>query len=85
MNDLEALKELQRQVDCWQQGIDFEYKIDPLKIAVAALKKQIPKNPVKVQVQPFYRKHFEDQYTCPVCRDIVKTKYCGNCGQKLNW
>ena len=22
---------------------------------------------------------------CPICGDLAKTNYCGNCGQKLDW
>lgn len=43
------------------------------------------KAPVEVDVQPYFRKHFAKQYTCPKChsRTQGEDKFCRNCGQRL--
>ena len=53
------------------------------KIAVAAMKKQIPKRPVTYTPT--------NRADCPVCGETVRGidkpygKYCGWCGQRLDW
>lgn len=38
MNGIEkAIKELQRQVKCWEGGKPFGYAIEPLKTAISAM------------------------------------------------
>lgn len=41
MNEQEALDELKHQVKCWREGTDFEYKIEPLEIAIVALENRL--------------------------------------------
>ena len=41
MDSQEALDELKHQVKCWREDTDFEYKIEPLEIAIEALEKQL--------------------------------------------
>lgn len=73
------------------EGLDTsnsEENIKAKKMAVAAMKKQIPQRPVE---------HFtgnEWECKCPVCGGITDTptevieeciQYCGWCGQRLDW
>ena len=73
------------------EGLDesnSEENIEAKKMAVAAMRKQIPKRPVE---------HFngnEWECKCPVCGGITDTptevieeciQYCGWCGQRLDW
>lgn len=73
------------------EGLDTsnsEENMEAKKMAVAAMRKQIPKRPVE---------HFtgnEWECKCPVCGGITNTltevieeciQYCGWCGQKLDW
>lgn len=46
-------------------------------MAFHALKKQVPRNPIKMEANGFY--------VCPHCQQPVATTYCPDCGQKLNW
>lgn len=50
------------------------------EIALANIEKQIPNKPEVIQ-------GFMNIFHCPICEGIVgfKQKYCGNCGQKLDW
>ena len=69
------------------EGLDTsnsEENIKAKKMAVAAMKKQIPQRPVVN----------EWECKCPVCGGITDTprelidefiQYCGWCGQKLDW
>ena len=72
-----ALNDLKQQVDKWEKGIDFEYYLPPLKVAIKALEKQIPK---KLKTYNTFERHCE-------CGAIVKSycKYCCECGQALDW
>lgn len=56
-----------------------------ITMAIEALEKQIPKVAKKVDVQPYFRKHYSNDLACPVChnRVSVKMNYCPNCGQRL--
>lgn len=63
-----------------KEGITDLYILDKQNI-VAALEKQIPKKPLP-----------EDKWygngKCPRCNAVFldkSTKYCGNCGQALDW
>ena len=49
--------------------------------------RDIPKSPVEVEVQPYFRKHFAKQYSCPECYAAVNKfyNYCPKCGQRLLW
>jgi hypothetical protein len=80
----EALIELKRQVNLWEKGKEFAYYLPPLKVAIKALEKQIPKKP---------RVDDDGWLCCPNCNetfamfDSLKRRLlcCGCCGQKLDW
>lgn len=74
---------------CYAQGTAGQHK-EVLQMAINALEKQIPK---KVKIEQWiytkcdcgyeFSKHHEDgYYSIPYEK---KTKYCPNCGQKLDW
>lgn len=87
MTEQEAIQELKydceqlgKAIPCdtsWGQAIETAYGM-----AISALEKQIPKNPIKIQTSPkrFY-------YACPICenRQDRQEKHCYECGQSLDW
>lgn len=60
-----------------------EENIEAKKIAIAAMRKQIPEKPVTYKET--------NRADCPVCGETVRGidkpygKYCSGCGQKLDW
>ena len=66
--------------------------IDFVRIAINALEKQIPKNPI---MKTYYEDMEEEYLCCPTCGEILTDRipldnkdfyfHCLNCGQKLNW
>lgn len=55
------------------------------KAVQIAIDKQIPMKAIKVDVQPYFRKHFADRYECPVCHREVHSYWngCPYCLQAL--
>lgn len=51
------------------------------------MNRDTPQAPIEVEVQPYFRKHFAKQYSCPECHAAVKESYnyCPKCGQILLW
>ena len=49
---------------------------DACRLAIEALEKQVPKKPTN---------NSWTHYHCPVCMKSVNSKYCGNCGQAIDW
>ena len=93
MTNEKALKELKRQVEKWEKGMHFTYSLPPLKVAISALEKQIPKK--VTHEATLYR-----CTTCPTCKNVidefiefipgqpkirVQTIHCKFCGQALDW
>ena len=56
-----------------------------LDLAIEAITKQIPKKLEKVDVQPYFRKHYSNNFVCPVCHNRVNANmnHCEHCGQRL--
>lgn len=53
-----------------------------------AMERQIVRKPSKIDVQPYFRKHCANKYSCPLCHQKIGThqqKFCSYCGQKLDW
>ena len=68
--------------------------IEALKMAISALKKQIPKKPTphivdgeKIKIGNGYWCKGTTIYRCPNCEDFISRmyKYCHKCGQALDW
>lgn len=80
---IEILEELKEREDC---GCDLEMQVESEKIKLEALEKQIPKKVIKTEYRNIKGNYLT---SCPNCRsqlfDFEKTKYCGECGQKLDW
>jgi peptide subunit release factor 1 (eRF1) len=78
----------------WQDGGRHYGEVEEARrLAISALEKQIPKNPIKKEEQ--YKKITVEIYYCPICNEEVsrrskssylcKTPYCDECGQKIDW
>ena len=76
----------------YKYGINYDIFAEPVtsyaKLAVAALKKQIPMKPV-------YDSTYRENY-CPACNTPftfygayrtfhIRPAFCGSCGQELDW
>ena len=78
---IENLKSLKMSEDDSSVG---KLKIQTYNIAIEALEKQIPKEPLnredKSEISYGY---------CPCCNNIIDNwndiRYCGECGQAINW
>lgn len=79
---LEEVKVVDDSIYAWNPGY-----IRALDMVIKAAQKQIPKAPVEVNVQPYFRKHFAKQYACPVCNRNIQGnfQYCPHCGQAIKW
>ena len=53
-----------------------------LDTAIAALKKQIPKNP---NITLRGTTGWNTESHCPVCKTMVHSGYCSGCGQAIDW
>lgn len=54
----------------------------------SAMERQIERKPSKIDVQPYFRKHCANKYSCPLCHQKIGThqqKFCSYCGQKFDW
>ena len=64
---------------------------EALKMAINALKKQIPKKPTPIDYEKYMDTvknalFLKGAYWCPNCNHVVKCgTYCSDCGQKLDW
>lgn len=70
-----------------EHGIKTEYLLNE-KAIISALEKQIPKKPIKIERQPYFRKHYSKSFTCPKCNNSILgtgRPYCAFCGQALDW
>ena len=81
IKNINALNALLGQKELYDD--EFE---NALAIAIDALEKQVPKKPL----------HMHKNYYCPICKengwmlwdDAIPNdmdKYCGKCGQAINW
>lgn len=53
-----------------------------------ARERQRGKKPNKSDVQPYFRKHCANIYSCPLCNKKLtyhKQKFCQYCGQAIDW
>ena len=88
MTESEAIKELHAIRP--RGGIISQKRAEAIDVAIKALEKQIPK---KVKIEQWidtkcdcgyeFSKHRGDGYYSIPLEN--KTKYCPNCGQKLDW
>ena len=53
-----------------------------------ARERRVGMKPNKADVQPYFRKHYANTYSCPLCRKKLvyhKQKFCQECGQAIQW
>ena len=83
---IDILRIILREATECEESISYVTDIDaePLRLAIKALEKQIPKKPVNYNSVPHSR--------CPICNNSVKVyedaheyHYCLYCGQRLDW
>ena len=57
------------------------------KAVQIAIDKQIPVKANRVEVQPYFRKHFADRYVCPVCHSELNERWngCPFCLQAIDF
>ena len=75
---IDILRIILREATECENSISYVTDIDaePLRLAIKALEKQIPKKPTN---------NIWTHYRCPVCMKLVNSRYCGTCGQRLDW
>lgn len=88
----EAIEILQEERDYAQF---LTYVREAIKIATAALEKQIPKRPLLQDIHDGNNGLLDYLYNCPICHMFVcyatelsieeKFAYCPSCGQALDW
>ena len=88
--DCKAVIEEAKSMGCNKVRALYDIPLENMELIVQALEKQIPK---KVKIEQwiytkcdcgyeFSRHHGDGYYSIPLEN---KTKYCPNCGQKLDW
>ena len=53
-----------------------------------ARERRVGIKPNKADVQPYFRKHYANTYSCPLCHKKLayhKQKFCQECGQAIQW
>ena len=57
------------------------------KAVQIAIDKQIPVKANRVEVQPYFRKHFADRYVCPICHNELNERWngCPFCLQAIDF
>ena len=69
--------------------IENDFKLEAFKVAVVALKKQIPASPIVWEEKYYFSPTPNDDwgYECPCCgnREIDYPEHHCDCGQALNW
>lgn len=95
MTENQAIKIIKQEKQ-WESNARIS---DAFEMAIKALEKQVPKKPLYKQgtrykwidsVRERGRYHNVEKYAnrdaCPNCKeDVLRTKYCEKCGQKLDW
>ena len=75
------------RIECAIRHIQTAVDVDPwaAEIAVEAMKKQIPKKPIRNAglINPVW---VEDAYLCPICFNWAGSLgFCSHCGQAIDW
>ena len=80
----EAIQTLKDIYPSQKQIVTGEYPhvAESIDLAIEALEKQIPKEPIKLKAMTYKR--------CPVCKNNVESLmeqhgYCPSCGQNIDW
>ena len=81
MTPLEAMLELEKRVKIEDYKDVVPEYYEALKMAICALKKQIPMKPIEHETPDDY-----SIYACPYCTtlDVERHEYCNYCGQKID-
>lgn len=76
--------ELAKIIDEWL----LYHKIGTAEECREARERQREKKANKEDVQPYFRKHYANTYSCPLCHKKLayhKQKFCQDCGQSILW
>ena len=87
MTESEAKKEIEHNVFCNTDNYEMTISKECYKTIINALEKQMPKKPIEMKPTD---KLLNGYYACPVCHgwvgmDEYSNKYCGCCGNKIDW
>lgn len=82
----EAIRCVKAQLDygCLDIGCHDQCEYNVVR---EAIDKQVPMKASKVDMQPYFKKHFADKYTCPVCGREISSKWngCPYCLQAIDF
>ena len=86
----EVVRRIEKRIDVYEVfPIENDYELEALKIAVDALKKQIPMEPIVWEDKYYFSPNPNDDwgYECPCCgnREIDYPEHHCTCGQALDW
>ena len=89
MTEIEAINFINERIEIIKKNYAEEladYR-EALELSAMALNKQIPKKPIEMKPTD---KLLNGYYACPVCHgwvgmDEYSNKYCGCCGNKIDW
>ena len=97
MTESEAINRLVDHFRIHNDGRPTPYLDEAVSMAINALKMQIQKKIVRVELRP---SEYGSEYRCPICEsDLIPTEFfnedctepdekiawCSGCGQKLDW
>ena len=80
MTNQEAIETIKTAIAEIEWNYPLEYAV-AFEKAIEALKKQVPKKPIKSEYSDII-------YRCPVCdwgKFVIPEHYCNHCGQALDW
>lgn len=83
MTEIEAINRLRDHFRIHNDGRPTPHLNEAVSMAIEALEKQIPKNPIKVDSGV---NDYDFDYKCPNCEDYVdEGEHHCECGQAIDW
>lgn len=89
---IKGFDEVQEMLKEYREGGALELQqyraIGTVEECREAGERQRGKKPNKSDAQPYFRKHYNNIYSCPLCNKKLtyhKQKFCQYCGQAISW